>query len=375
MLDNAKLVHHCYANFPTHDDGGMATYVRSLLHYRYPNVSPTVLDSPKNVDQKQCLLLHVHGRPPLHELSGECPVVYTHHNHSSYCPSGTKYLASAKTQCDRKMSVLGCTYGHIADRCGSLRPQNIVRNIKGAFQELELLKSFKVLVIANSEYVRTQLIANGFPNDQVITLKLGIQLPQEPSYPLTYENFKKQRILFVGRLLPDKGVEWLLEALANVTPLIHLDIAGEGWARPRLEKKARLLGVENQVTWHGWCSRKKLDKLFKQCFAVVFPSVWPEPAGLVTLEAYSHHRPIIASSVGGIPEYISNGKTGQLVQPNNISELVEEITDFSLNFDKCRMFGDMGYQLLQQEYLIDRHVEKLQHIYEKAIIIFHENKK
>jgi glycosyltransferase involved in cell wall biosynthesis len=371
MSDNKKLIHHCYSNFPTLDDGGMATYVRSLLNERSPNVSPTVLSSLKNFDQSQCLLLHVHGRPPLQELTGECPVVYSHHNHSSYCPSGTKYLATSKSQCDRNMSILACTYGHVVDRCGSLRPQNILRNLRGSFHELELLKQLKILVIANSDYIRTQMIANGFPSEYVMTLKLGIPSPQTPSQPLTHEIFQRRRILFVGRLIPEKGVEWLLEALAQMSSPVYLDIAGEGWAKPRLEKRVRQLGLQKWVTWHGWCSREKLDHLFSQCFTVVFPSVWPEPAGLVTLEAYAHHRPIIASAIGGIPEYISNGKTGQLVQSNNVSDLVEKITDFSLNFDKSRTMGEMGYQQLQQEFLMESHVHQLQKIYEKAVFLFH----
>jgi glycosyltransferase involved in cell wall biosynthesis len=373
MFDNKKLIHHCYTNFPARDDGGMATYVRSLLHYRHPNTSSTVLDSLKNVDQSQYSLLHVHGKAPLQDLRGECPVVYTHHNHSSYCPSGTKYLTTAKTQCDRRMSLWGCVYGHVANRCGSLRPQNILHNLLGSFQELQTLKQLKIVVIANSNFVRTEMIANGFPPERVITLKLGIQLPKEPLKPLVKEIFQNQRILFVGRLIPEKGIEWLLEALANTSAKIHLDIAGEGWARSKLEQRSQQLGLEKRVTWHGWCSRGKLNRLYQQCFAVVFPSVWPEPAGLVTLEAYAHHRPIIASSIGGIPEYILNEKTGQLVKPHDTLALAKAINDFASNFEKCALIGAMGHKLLQEEFLIENHVYKLQKIYENAITIFHDN--
>jgi glycosyltransferase involved in cell wall biosynthesis len=372
MLSQKELIYHCYPNFPIQDDGGMAVYVRSLLNYHSPNVSAHVLESLKGVNQRQCKLLHIHGRPLLKELDGSCPVVYTHHNHSSYCPSGTKYLANSKIQCDRKMSGIGCIQGHVLDKCGSLRPHHIARNLQGAYQELSLLKEHNILVIANSDYVRTQLIANEFPPERVITLKLGIPRPQNPSHSLTYEIFQKQKLLFVGRLTPGKGVEWLLEALVHLSSSIHLEIAGEGWAKQRLEQQARNLGVDKRVTWHGWCRREKLDMLFNQCFAVIFPSVWPEPAGLVTLEAYAHRRPIIASAVGGIPEYIVNGETGQLVQPNNTLALVQEITNFSLNFDQCRTIGEMGYLRLQEEFLLERHAESLQNIYKKAITMFHE---
>jgi glycosyltransferase involved in cell wall biosynthesis len=139
-----------------------------------------------------------------------------------------------------------------------------------------------------------------------------------------------------------------------------------------MELLSRQLGLESRITWHGWCGREVVNQLYRRCFAVVFPSIWPEPAGLVTLEAYSQYRPIIASSTGGIPEYIRDGKTGLLIQPNNVDALASTIQDLSINFEKSKVIGETGYSYLIEKYLIDVHMNRLKEIYEKVIATFRE---
>lgn len=370
MFDRQGLVYHCYPYLPSQTDGGMATYMHSLLNHQSPIFNKQVLTSLKGVDQKQFYLLHVHARPTLKELQGTCPIVYTLHNHSSYCPSGTKYLARDGRCCDRKMSYFDCVYGHLIDGCGSRRPQTMLHNLQGSFRELEILKKLKIVVAANSNYVRIQLIENGFPPEQVVTLRLSIQSPAIPTEPLTPEIHQKQRILFVGRITPEKGLDWLLRSLQLTSANIRLDIAGEGWAKAQMEQLSRKLGVEDRVAWHGWCSKEKLEMLYRQCFAVVFPSIWPEPAGLITLEAYTHYRPIIASAVGGIPEYIRDGETGILVEPNDSEALARAITCLGSDFNGSRSMGKMGHDWLHEEFSMDTHVKHLQRIYEKAVALY-----
>jgi glycosyltransferase involved in cell wall biosynthesis len=100
--------------------------------------------------------------------------------------------------------------------------------------------------------------------------------------------------------------------------------------------------LNERITWHGWCESKKLKTLYQQCFAVIFPSVWPEPAGLITLEAYAHYRPVIGSAVGGIPEYIEPGETGILVPGNDIQKLARAITELDTDYERCFHLGKQG---------------------------------
>ncbi|MGL5061828.1 MAG: glycosyltransferase family 4 protein [Microcoleus sp.] len=368
-MTDEKLI-YLYACSDISTGGGFQTYVSTLANYGMPGVSKNVLTSLEDFDRSQLKLLHVQEEMALINITGEFPSIFTVHNHTPYCPSGTKYFPTSQQCCTRSMSVLGCTWGHLIDGCGSRRPQNIVHKISSSYRLLEKLKQLRIPVIANSDYVRDRLIENGLPAHQTVTLRCGTPLPKTVTAPLTLEVHKNQRILFAGRIVPDKGLEWLLKALAQTDRSIHLDIAGEGWDRPRMEKLVNRLKLNDRVTWHGWCNSEQMDALYQQCFAIIFPSVWPEPAGLITLEAYARYRSVIAGRVGGIPEHLLHEETGILVPINDIKQLAAAITDLSTNYHKSRLLGQQGHDLLLKEFTMDVHVKKLQQIYEKAIDCF-----
>ena len=368
-LVEQKMIYHCS---PTDikGGGGIETYLASLVNSQIAGVSDRTISCLNDIDQKQPQLLHIHDPNMLLDLREECPAILTLHNHGSYCPSGTKYLADRGKVCDRAINPLGCTWGHLVDGCGSRRPQKVLKNWLNTQHPLERLKSLKIPVIANSDYVRQEIIHNGLAPERVVTLRCGVKAPKNQTAPLNWATHKNQRILFAGRIVPDKGVEWLIKALVETNPQIHLDIAGDGWSKPSMEKLASQMGLSDRITWHGWCNSEKLQSLYKQCFAVVFPSLWPEPAGLVTLEAYSHYRPIIASAVGGIPEHVRDGETGILVPPNNIKQLAAAINELAINYPKSRLMGEIGQAWYQQEFTIDIHVQRLVEIYAKTIAEF-----
>jgi glycosyltransferase involved in cell wall biosynthesis len=363
------LIYHC-SNFHIGGNGGVETYLGSLLENRPPNVSNYVIQSLQHLDQTQFKLLHIHSPDLLLQLTGECPAIFTVHNHSLYCPSGTKYLSSQQTVCQHNFSYLGCLWGKLSAQCGTRRPGRVIGEFQHTQGVLKICRQLKVTFIANSHYVRTQLINHGVPPDRTVTLHCGISLPKTATNPLSLEVHKNQRILFVGRIVPDKGLEWLLKTLVHTQPQIHLDIAGEGWDRPRLEKLANSLGLTQRITWHGWCQTDKLNRLYQECLAVIFPSIWPEPAGLVTLEAYAHYRPVIASAVGGIPEYLQEQETGILVEANDVHKLAAAIDELATNYPKGYNMGTRGHALLLDKFTIDAHKQNLQEIYEQTIVDF-----
>ncbi|TVP59858.1 MAG: glycosyltransferase [Nodularia sp. (in: Bacteria)] len=368
LVDTKKIYHCSQANIK--GGGGVETYLASLVNSQMPEVSDRTITSLVNVEQKQFKLLHLHDIDMLEALREECPAILTLHNNSSYCPSGTRYLTNRGKVCDRTINPLGCTWGHLVDGCGSRRPQNILQDWKNTNQPLKILKKLKIPVIANSDYVRQQIVSNGLSPERVVTLRCGVQPPKSDNAPLNRETHQNQRILFAGRIVPYKGVEWLIKALALCEQNIHLDIAGDGWSQPNMEKLARQMGLSDRITWHGWCNSEKLEALYQQCFAVVFPSLWPEPAGLITLEAYAHYRPIIASAVGGIPEHVRDGETGILVPPHNVKQLAAAINELGSNFSQSQLMGEQGQAWFQQEFTIDVHIQRLKIIYEKTIAEF-----
>ncbi len=365
-LTSQKMIHHCFSA-SIDGRGGIETYVSSLVRSGISGVSDRPINSLKNLCQSQFQLLHIHDPDIFRDLRAECPAIITLHNHSSYCPSGTKYLADRELQCDRIMNPLGCTWGHLVDGCGSRRPQKILKKWHHTYHFLEALKKLRIPIIANSNYVRNQIINSGVSPDRVITLRCAVRSPQSQPQPLTSEIHQDQQILFVGRIVPDKGVKWLIKALAQTEPRIHLHIAGDGWEQPDMQKLATDMGLNDRITWHGWCNYDKLSTLYHQSLAVVFPSVWPEPAGLVSLEAYAHYRPVIASAVGGIPEHVQDNVTGILVTPHHISQLAAAINHLASNYHQTRQMGEQGQAWYQQEFTIDVHARHLEKIYAQTI--------
>jgi len=360
-------------HFATHlasSNGGVKSYLDGLLSASISTYFHEIIMSLNSIESNEEILLHVHQGELLSGLTNQYPIIYTLHNHHPYCPSGSKYFSQDAVICDRNMSIIGCTWGHLMDGCGSRRPQKIISNFKRAYSALDALKKLNIIVIANSDYVRSQLIWNGLPASQVVTVKCGIVVPKSQHEPLTQSIHAQQHILFVGRIVPEKGLDWLLRTMPLLEPHIHLDIAGEGWASPQVQQLAEDLHLSDRITWHGWCQKEKLEDLYRKSFAVIFPSVWPEPAGLVTLESYVRFRPVIASAVGGIPEHIQDGKTGILVEPNNAEQLATAIMDLANNFDKAREIGIAGNALFYAEFTLETHAQRLQEIYDLAIAQF-----
>jgi glycosyltransferase involved in cell wall biosynthesis len=368
-LATEKIIYQCSAVDIT-KGGGLETYIVSLINSQMPGIKNAHLPALKYLKRDNCVLLHLHDPECLGELTGELPAIFTLHNHCSYCPSGTKYLAAQQKPCDRTMHPLGCTWGHLVDKCGCRRPEVLTQKLWNTHQFLANLKKLHIPVIANSNFIREQIISNGLSPERITTLHCGVQQPKSPPSKLSAEIHQNQRILFVGRIVPDKGLEWLIKALAQTDSSIHLDIAGEGWDRPRLEQLSAHMGLSDRITWHGWCQGEKLESLYHNCFAVVFPSLWPEPAGLVTLEAYARYRPVIASAVGGIPEHIQDGQTGILIPPLKIEQLAQAINQLAHNYEQTRWMGEQGQALYAQEFTLDIHIQRLKTIYDKTIAEF-----
>lgn len=141
------------------------------------------------------------------------------------------------------------------------------------------------------------------------------------------EIHKPLRILYVGRLVPEKGVQFLLEAIAILINDIKCElwIAGNGPYEIELKMKANELGISNFVKWKGWVSwGEELFKIMREADVLVLPSLI-EGVGMVHFEAMSQSLPVIASRVGGIPEIVKDGMSGILVDPSDSLSIANAI--------------------------------------------------
>ncbi len=129
----------------------------------------------------------------------------------------------------------------------------------------------------------------------------------------------KPSLLFLGRLVPIKGVDLLLHAAAGLEPKVVLHIAGDGPERARLTALAAQLGVD--ARFEGWVAGARKQALLHACDALVVPSRRGDGLPTVLAEARAHALPIVATRVGAIPSYLGADPNARLVRPESPAAL------------------------------------------------------
>jgi len=368
------------------DRGGIATYIRRLskaqgaaghtvyyLDTRSFATQDEAVDLPIVVRDDNDLfiqatvcgldILHLHTNVSVIPPSS-IPVIRTVHNNNPYCPSGSRHLKRWGQPCDRAYSLGGCLWGHFVDYCGSIRPQRFYPGFQITWQDMDALK--EVPVIANSQFVKDQMIRSGYSAGNIRVLHYPA--PEIGDYfSPTQEDVP--HFVFLGRITPEKGFVWLLRALAEVKVPIHMDIAGSGTDQQEQEVRrlAERLGLMNKITFHGWVNEAQAIQLIQRARALVFPSVWHEPAGIVSLEAAAAGRAIIASKVGGIPEYAGRLQNALLVAPNDVEGLARSIEPLATDSSLAKQMGVQGRQMAKEHFSLEEHERELMKLYEMAI--------
>jgi len=234
-------------------------------------------------------ILHVHTTTPyIGDMTA--PMIRTIHTHQPYCPSGSRYFKNSDRACTRAFSISGCTLHALTEHCCSVRPAKLREAFQTTAWDQESLGHFAAIAI--SGYVREQMIRSGYATEGIHVL----HNPAPDPVPITPIPAGVPRFVSIGRLEPLKGLQTLLRAFSLVRVPAHLDIAGDGTQFEQLRKLALTLGLADSVTFHGWLDPEGVNDLIDKSRAVVFPSTWPEPAGLVSLEAQTRGRPVIKTS-------------------------------------------------------------------------------
>jgi len=149
------------------------------------------------------------------------------------------------------------------------------------------------------------------------------------------------RLLFVGRLNKQKGIETLLHAVSRIPRPLHLDVVGDGEDREALQELARGLGIGDRVHWHGALPQPRLVDFYRGATALVVPSV-EEGLGLVAVEAQLCETPVVAFDSGGLPDIVQHDRTGILVPTVDAAALAAAITSLLDRPDRGAALGAAG---------------------------------
>jgi glycosyltransferase involved in cell wall biosynthesis len=235
------------------------------------------------------------------------PTVLLVTDYKCVCPIGSKLLPD-ESLCQVRAGWVCCANGCV-NALHWLRDQPRYALIRSGLRCV-------TRVLACSYWVQQELARDGI-SSEVVSLAVpppGLQFRRQPAaHPV---------FVFCGRLDREKGVDLLLRAFAPlraVFPQARLRIIGRGPLRTYLERAADRFGLTNAVEFCGWLSLREIEMKLSDAWALVVPSVWAEPFGLVAIEAIVRGVPVIASAAGGLAEVVEEGASG-LFFPNNDRE-------------------------------------------------------
>jgi len=200
---------------------------------------------------------------------------------------------------------------------------------------------------------KTEVIPNGIP---IHSTFIAEQL------------IKKYDILFVGRLIRQKGIRFLLEAVNifqnKYKKCIRVAIVGGGPLEKELKKMCEKLNINDSVIFLGF--QRDIDQIMKSSKVFVLPSRC-EGFGIVLLEAMKNKLPIIATNVGGIPEIITNGHEGILVPKESPKILADSINRILEDSELRDQFIQNAYKKVQDHYSIERYAHNMFNLYSKMV--------
>ena len=208
---------------------------------------------------------------------------------------------------------------------------------------------------------------NVVPNGVNLLLYSGVERDYE--FRRRYAMDNEKIILFVGRLVYEKGVQHLIAAMPKILNGYHdakLVIAGKGGMMDELKQEANALGLGDKVYFTGYINGKDVPKLYKAADIAVFPSTY-EPFGIVALEAMLSERPIVVSDIGGLNEIVQHRENGMKCYAGNANSIADSILELLYNPELCANITKKAKAKVRNEYNWNKIAQDTHFIYQKAI--------
>ena len=295
------------------EDMGGAPLVTGRSVYRVPEImSPGdfVTETSRRIDNildsEKPDVIYAHNIPNYKVLAAfaACaPIVRYIHDHRLFCPAGDKVLRGRNQACEHPCGV-DCLIQAYVGRCLPRNPWVAVPRIRAKLAEMGASRGIPVAVA--SGYMRDCLVCNGFDLESITVLPYFCPAGEEAK--------EGNYLLFAGRIYWQKGLRLLLEAMGLI-PDVRLKVAGAGPDLEPCKEYTRAIGLADRVEFLGLLSPADLRKAYASCLALSVPSIWPEPFGIIGIEAMAAAKPVVAFDVGGVPEWLTDGENGYAVRP------------------------------------------------------------
>ncbi len=231
-------------------------------------------------------------------------------------------------------------------------------------------------VLVNSNYMKNELQRLfGLPFEKINVVPNGINMTSFNGVERDYD-FRRQYaadnekiILFLGRLVYEKGVQHLIAAMPKILANYHdskLIIAGKGGMLDELREQVNYLNIGHKVYFTGYLDAKKVCKMYKAADISVFPSTY-EPFGIVALEAMLAGVPTVVSDVGGLDEIVEHKVNGMKSYAGNPNSIADSILNLLYDPQLCANIVKQARIKVKNEYNWNKIAQDTYFIYQKAI--------
>ncbi len=240
-----------------------------------------------------------------------CKIIYTAHDYQLVCPNHMCRNLNTDKNCEKclKGSFLNCTKGKCIH---SSLMKSFIGTAEAVFWKMNGAYKYIDKFICCSEFMKTKLDTN--PKFKGRTVAIHNFIDEAPNIDSVE---KKDYVLYFGRFSKEKGVKTLIQVCKQL-PDIQFVFAGSGPLEDEIKDIPNIKNV-------GFQSGDDLKKLISEAKFTVYPSEWYENCPFSVIESQLYGTPVLGANIGGIPELIEVGKTGELFESGNEAELKEKI--------------------------------------------------
>ncbi|NLZ38479.1 MAG: glycosyltransferase family 4 protein [Firmicutes bacterium] len=235
-------------------------------------------------------------------------------------------------------------------------------------------EAWKVICCSSYMYHELQRVFH-LPEDKIVIIPNGVELQQfkrianVAAVRERYAAHDEKIVFFVGRLVQEKGLHILLQAVPRIlaaVPKTKFVIAGKGPALETLRGQARELGIEQHLYFTGYIDDATRNALYRSAAVAVFPSLY-EPFGIVALEAMAAKVPVVVSDTGGLSDIVDHGITGLKCYPDNADSLAEQIIKLLQDTTYAEQLSENALQKVKNNYAWQEIAKQTQSIYRQVL--------
>lgn len=280
----------------------------------------------------------------------KCRIIFTAHDYQLICPNHMCNNPNTKQNCEKCLS--GNFSNCVKGRCihGSFS-KSVVGALEATYWSIRHTYQYIDKIICCSEFLKTKMDKSDILKNKTIVLHNFVDKIEKRYVK------KKNYVLYFGRFSAEKGIDTLVRACSEL-PDVQFVFAGTGPLMETINKEKNIKNV-------GFKKGEELKKLIREAKFSIYPSEWYENCPFSVMESQMLGTPVLGADIGGIPELIKDGKTGELFKSGDVKELKRKIKKIWENSEVLKAYSDNCYDV--QFDTVESYTKKMMKIYKGEV--------